>query len=135
MDINTQVPPSTNLSLTINSVINPSTTTPTSSISIYTYYEDSLSIVDQLTSGFIVTATSVPFKSVLLTPASTVVGQVGVYTLNVQLANALPMFGVMRIKVPVGSFAGTIVLQSFSIGGTNIPGCSITTLSPMYIRL
>lgn len=136
VDINTIINAGTNLSIVINSVKNPSTTTPTSSISIYSYYEDGQSSVDELFNGPTVTATSVPLRSVLLTPSSTLVGQIGNYTLSVQITNALPSQSIMKVRIPLTSFAtSTVNLRSFSIGSTAISTCSITNLSPLYLQL
>lgn len=136
VDINTVVVGGTNFSIVVNGVNNPSTTTPTSSFSIYTYYEDSLSLVDQLLTGLTLTATSVPLRSVQISSSSLVVGQLSTYTLTVQITNMLPMGSIMRVRIPTTSFpTSNVVLQSFMIGTTVVSACAITTLSAMYIQL
>lgn len=136
VDINTVVVGGTNFSIVVNGVNNPSTTTPTSSFSIYTYYEDNLSLVDQLLTGLTLTATSVPLRSVQISSSSLVVGQLSTYTLTVQITNMLPMGSIMRVRIPTTSFpTSNVVLQSFMIGTTVISACAITTLSAMYIQL
>lgn len=54
VDLDSTINSGVNMTLTITFVINPLTTTPTDSFVIRTYYMDSLSLVDQLTSGLIV---------------------------------------------------------------------------------
>lgn len=67
---------------------------------------------------------------------SYVVGRVTDYVLTVQIANGLPVFSYLKVKIPVGSFGvSTVVLKEFVIGSTVISGCSITTISAMYIKL
>lgn len=135
IDINTIINAGSNLSVIVNGVTGPATTTPTGSIGIYSYYEDAVSLVDQLNSGFTVTATSVPLRSVQVNSSSPVVGALADYTVTVQNANMLPAGSVMRVKIPTTSFATTnIVLRSFSRGGTAVSGCTITTISAMYIQ-
>lgn len=136
VDINTIINAGSNLTVVINAVTNAATTTPTSSITITTYYEDTQSVVDQLTSGLTVTATSVPFRSVTLTPGSTTVGKITNYTLSIQIANALPATSILLITIPITSFAvSTITLLSFTIGSTAIPGCSISNTAPLTVQL
>lgn len=82
------------------------------------------------------TASSVPLRSVTLTPSSFVVGQISNYALNVQLSNMLPANSIMRVRVPLTSFASsTITLVSFTIDSTVVSTCSLTNLSPMYVQL
>lgn len=136
VDINTIINGGTNLSIVINAVTNPPTTTPTASINITTYYEDTISVVDRLISGLTVTATSVPFRSVTLTPGSTIVGKIGNYTLNIQIANALPALSVLLIRIPSTTYATTTVtLLSFSIGSSVVSTCTLTNLSPLVLQL
>ena len=101
IDINTIVPAGTNYTIVINSVTNPATTTTTSSFVIYTYYQDSISLVDQLLSGLTVTATSVPLRSVIVTPVSLIVGQLTSYNVMIQIANMLPASSIITIQIPV----------------------------------
>lgn len=54
VDLDSTINSGVNMTLTITFVLNPLTTTPTDSFVIRTYYMDSLSLVDQLTSGLIV---------------------------------------------------------------------------------
>lgn len=136
VDINTVVAAGTNFTVVVNGVSNPTTTTPTGTFTIYTYYEDTISLVDQLLTGLTITATSVPLTSAQISSSSMVVGQVSTYTLNVQITNMLPMGSVMRVRIPTTSFAtSNIVLVSFTIGSTVVSGCTITTISAMYIQL
>lgn len=89
-----------------------------------------------LLDGPTVTATSVPLHSVVVTPSSTLVGQIGSYTLNVQITNALPSQSIMKVKIPLTSFSpSTVVLTTFTIGSTPISTCTLTNLSPLYVQL
>ena len=119
--------------MTIVSVANPSTTTTTSSISITTYYEDIDSIVDTLNTGLFIEATSVPLKSVSITPSSYLVRNITNYVLDVQVENPLPVGSTMKVKIPSsGHQERDISLSSFSIGGVDVSGCTIALISPLY---
>lgn len=86
--------------------------------------------------GMYITATSVPLRAVALTATSLVVGQITSYTLNVQIANALPAGSTMVVNIPVSSFGtSNIVFNSFYIDTTLVSGCTMTTISSMNIRL
>lgn len=134
VDINTILNAGTNITIIINSVANPSTTTPTSSFVIITYYQDSASVVDQLLSGLTVTAASVPLRSVMVTPGSLIVGQLTNYTVMIQIANALPAGSVIQVKIPTDSFATTNVgFISFRTDATAISTCSMSILSALFL--
>ena len=134
--LNTVVSGNTNISITISSVTNPVTTTPTSSISIVTYYNDIDSVVDMLTTGLIVTATPVQLKAATLTSSSYLVGQTSTYTLAINMTNTLPSNSALTITIPPTSFPlSTVTLNAFYIGTTLISGCAMTQSAPMVLKL
>lgn len=90
----------TNISISITNVANPLTTTPTSSFSIVTYYDSATSIVDQLNTGLIMTATSVPLKSVIPTLSSYTVNAKTQYTFSLQNSFSLPIGSIVKITFP-----------------------------------
>ena len=90
-------------------------------------------MVDQVTSGITVTATSVPLQSVSLTPASTLVRDITDYTLEVQVDNRLPSSSTMKVQIPVTSHEDrTVLLRSFSVDGSAISPCTMNVLSTLY---
>ncbi len=80
------------------------------------------------------TATSVPLRSVIITPASLVVGQLTNYTVMIQIANALPAGSVIQVKIPTDSFATTNVgFISFRTDTTAISTCTMSILSALFL--
>jgi len=134
--LNTLASSNTNMTITISSVSNPATTTPTGSLIITTYYMDNQSVVDQLVSGLIVTATSVQLKSVTINSSSLVVGQTSVYNVIVNVSNMLPAGSAMSIAIPISSYGMSGVgLGGFYIGTTLVSGCVISVTSSMVVKL
>lgn len=125
-----------NVTINIANVKNPPTTTQTPTIQVRTYYTaGSTRLVDQLISGTMlaVQAGSVVAGGANLTALSDRVGDLTTYTLLVQVSNMLPTQSTMKVLIPLQSFpVSTVLLTSFSINGTAITGCSMTSISPMY---
>ena len=133
---------STNLTVTVSSVRNPSTTTTTSSIAITTYYEDISSIVDTLSTGLTVTAGSVPLQGVSLSSSSYKVGANSNYTVTIQISNELPAAFHVEIQLPVDSFSvNTLLLRSVQVqkpsdsSPTTYSSCSLSTLSSLNVKI
>ena len=130
--LSTVLAAATNVTIRVSSVTNPATTTTTGSLLITTYYEDTQSVVDELKTGVTVTATSVPLQSVTLTSDSSLVRAIANYTLEVQVANALPATSTLKVQIPTASFSvRDITLAEFKIAGTVVP-CTMTTLADLY---
>jgi hypothetical protein len=60
--LNASVNALTNISVILSNMVNPTTTTPTSSILVTTYYSDINSVVDQISSGLSVTCSPIILK-------------------------------------------------------------------------
>ena len=80
----------TNYSVAISNVNNALTTTVTASFSIKTYYTNTSTPVDSLTSGLTLTATPVTLQSASISTSVSTVAANSTYTLTLQNRNALP---------------------------------------------
>jgi hypothetical protein len=78
------------ISITMNNVINPTTTSPTSTYTLTTYYYNTSTPTDVLSSGALFTATAVSLASGTVTPTSLVVAASTTYTITFQNTFALP---------------------------------------------
>jgi hypothetical protein len=121
-----------NISIVINGVINPATTTTTSSFAITSYYANTSTPVDTLSSGLTLTAQPVSLLSGTVSSGSLVVAAASSYTLTLQNRNPLPANSYLTVTFP-SDFPtnGTPSLGSFSAGGAPVPGCSMSAVSAM----
>jgi hypothetical protein len=109
------------------------TTVPTDSFSIQTFYQDSSTLVDQLTSGLTFTATAVSLRSLTLTPASTVVYATTSYTFTIQSSFSIPTASTIQITFPNQISNGGQVLNTFTINSQSVSGCAFTSTSNTII--
>jgi len=116
----------TNVSVNVNNINNPTTTTPTSSITVTTYYSDITSIVDQITSGIIVTPSAIILKSSSLSSNSLVAGAQSSYTFNLQSTLTTLQNSVINLTFPLSFSASNYQLTTFKIAGTLVSGCTIS---------
>jgi hypothetical protein len=116
----------TNISVTLNNMVNPTTTTPTNSITVTTYYSDITSIVDQITSGLTVTCTPIILASGSVSSNSPVVAAQASYTFAIKSTLTTLQNSVINLTFPSGFSASAYRLTSFSIGGTVVSGCTIS---------
>jgi hypothetical protein len=123
----------TNLTVSVTKVTNSYLTVPSSSFTIQTYYSDSSSLVDQLNSGLTVTATSVPLKSVIVTPTSLTVTAVTKYTFSVQSSYNIPSSSIIVLTFPTEVANGGYILNSFSVDGVAVSGCILSSISNSQI--
>jgi hypothetical protein len=122
--------------MTINSVNNPLTTTTTSSFSIGTYYLNTSTPVDRLTTGLTLTATPVALASGSLAASSLVVAASASYTITVQNRNPLPAGGYLTITFPSDFPAATgISLTSFISASIPIPACTLSSITTSSYNL
>lgn len=106
----------TSLTLTFNSVTNPSQVMTTSSFSIYTYYDSGLdSIVDKITSGMTFTSIANQLTSnVYVVPSSFTTYSASNYIFSVQMTDMILAAGYITIAFPSTFTLGTITLLSAS---------------------
>jgi len=88
------------ISITMNNVTNPSTTTPTSSFSLTTYYYNTSTPTDVMTSGASFTSTPVNLASGSVTPTSLTVAASTIYTIAFQNTNPLPSGSYFIVTFP-----------------------------------
>jgi hypothetical protein len=74
----------------MNNVLNPSTTTPTSSFSLKTYYYNTSTPTDVMTTGATFAATPVNLTTGSVTPSSLIVAASTSYAITFQNTNPLP---------------------------------------------
>lgn len=126
------VPAATNFQITIISVSNPSTTTPTSTFTIRTYYYNLSTPVDQLTSGLTLQAAATTLLSADLTPSSLTVAATATYTITFKNRNALPSGSQISLSFPSDfSSSSGVSLVSFSSSGNSVSACTISVVSSM----
>lgn len=90
----------TTITITMNNVINPATTTSTSSFTLTTYYYNTSTPTDILSSGATFTATPVNLYSASVTPTSLTVAASTTYTINFQNTNPLPAGSYVIVTFP-----------------------------------
>lgn len=121
------------LTLTVNSLTNPPTTTPSSSFALSTYYYNTSTptdVLNTLATPLTITATPVTLSSVSLTSSSVIVAAAAAFTITVQTRNALPALSSFSIAFPTTSFSSsaTPTLLSVSIGGVTAGGsCTMSS--------
>ena len=130
---NSNVIAATNITINVLQVNNPMTTVPTDSFSIQTFYQDSSTLVDQLTTGLTFTAIAVTLRSLTLTPTSTVVYATTSYTFAIQSTFSIPTASTIQITFPNQISNGGQVLNSFTINSLSISGCTFSSTSNRII--
>jgi hypothetical protein len=89
-----------NYSITISNANNPATTTPTSSFGINTYYSNTSTPVDSLSSNLGLTATAVTLQSSSISTSSVIVAANSTYTITFQNKNPLPSTSYIIVTFP-----------------------------------
>ena len=124
------------ISITMNNLINPTTTSPTSTYTLTTYYYNTSTPTDVLSSGALFTATAVTLASGSVTPTSFVVAASTTYTFTFQNTFALPAGSYVIIVFPTEfANAAAAALVSFSIGSLVQSACTMTVISNMQFKL
>lgn len=119
-----------NLTLTVTKVTNPLLTSPSSSFTIYSYYVDDSSVVDQLATGLSISASERALRSVVLTLSSYVVYASATYTFAIQPTYSLPLGTVIKITFPQQlSLTNIITLIAFTIDNIVISDCILSTMA------
>ena len=111
----------TSITLTINSIINPTQALVTSSFNIATYYDTGIdSLVDSLTTGMTFTSTAKQLTSnVFVVPSSYVTYASSNYIFSVQLTDKIIAGGYITITFPIDITVGTISIVSASFPTTS----------------
>jgi hypothetical protein len=111
----------TSISVTINSVINPSQALTTPSFTIGTYYDSGIdSLVDSLSSGMTFTSSPKQLTSnVFVVPSSYITYATSNYIFSVQLTDKIIAGGYISITFPIDIIVGTISIVSASFPTTS----------------
>ena len=130
------VSPNTDYVITINNILNPTTTTPTSTFALATYYYNTSTPTDILSSSVTFTATPAILSSGSVSSSSLTVAANSTYTITFQNRNLLPSTSYIRLSFPLTSFvsSSSASLSSFKIGGVSITGCVMSVVSTMSFR-
>jgi hypothetical protein len=136
VNINAQaVTGGTNFAISLNNIVNPPTTTPTSNFSLATYYYNASTVTDVLGVAVSLSAASVPLYSASISSASLTVVANSSYTIKFSNTNPLPSGSSVVVTFPsdfVNSAGAS--LASFSIGGVTQSGCVMTAISTMAFQ-
>jgi hypothetical protein len=126
ISLTASINPLTNISLTLNNMMNPTTTTPTSSITVTTYYSDLTSIVDQITSGLTVTCTPIILTSSTVSSNNPIVAAKASYNFTMRSTLTTLQNSIINLTFPSTFSESSYQLTSFSINGIAVPGCTIS---------
>jgi hypothetical protein len=125
----------TSFIITLNNILNPPTTTPTSTFALTTYYYNTSTPTDVLSASVVLTATAVNLYSAAVTTSSSTVLANSTYTVDFKNKNALPVGSYIVISFP-SDFIDSVgaSLRSFIISNISQSGCTMTILSTMKFQ-
>lgn len=116
--LSASVAKTSNVSIVITNVMNPYTTTTTSSFKIYSYYNSSDSMVDILESGLTVKATSNPMLDLTLSLSNSTVAAISNYKFDINFTNPALVSSVVIISFPSSIIVSSVSSDTCSLTAT-----------------